>query len=83
MMKDIYYVIHRELNDLKVTLIEIPKYEYNNNGVYSCIQQVVKGIPLVIIKPVLGTTEGIGRMLLTIRNILDEKTKTDMDRKYK
>lgn len=72
----------RELKTAKDRLFVVPMREYKQRGTQGLLRSVVKGVPVAIVKPLIGTTEGLGKVFLGVRNSIDKNQKLDSDNKY-
>jgi autophagy-related protein 2 len=72
----------RELKTAKDRLFVVPMREYRQRGPQGLLRSVVKGVPVAIVKPLVGTAEGLGKVFLGVRNSIDKNQKLDSDNKY-
>eukprot|EP01132_Coremiostelium_polycephalum_P002133 gene2133-2629_t len=78
-----YESLSRELRTAAHTIIAIPMKEYQQKGTKGYVKSIVKAVPIAIIRPMIGITEGVSKTLLGVRNQIDPLKKTEMDNKYK
>ncbi|KYQ88667.1 hypothetical protein DLAC_10845 [Tieghemostelium lacteum] len=78
-----YESVSRELKSTVQTIIAIPMKEYHQKGTKGYVKSIVKAVPIAIIRPMIGITEGVSKTLLGVRNHIDPQKKIEMDNKYK
>jgi autophagy-related protein 2 len=76
------YTVFRELQGVKKQIILVPLAKYKQEGVPGYVKGMVKAVPIALLKPMIGTTEGLGRLIFGLRNSIDQREKQDMDNKY-
>jgi autophagy-related protein 2 len=71
-----YGAVAREVHGAVETLIAIPvrQTEMTPSG---AIREVVRALPIAILKPVAGLAEGIGYTVLGLRNMIDPNLQHD------
>ncbi|KAF2075948.1 hypothetical protein CYY_002751 [Polysphondylium violaceum] len=79
-----YESVSREIKSAAHTIIAIPMKEYHQKGITKgYVKSIVQAVPIAIIRPMIGITEGVSKTLLGVRNQIDPARKTEMDNKYK
>ncbi|EGC30930.1 hypothetical protein DICPUDRAFT_89864 [Dictyostelium purpureum] len=78
-----YESVSRELKSAAHTIIAIPMKEYHKKGTKGYVKSIVQAVPIAIIRPMIGITEGVSKTLLGVRNQIDPLKKMEMDNKYK
>ncbi|EFA81993.1 hypothetical protein PPL_05228 [Heterostelium album PN500] len=78
-----YESVSREIKSAAHTIIAIPMKEYHQKGTKGYMKSMVKAVPIAIIRPMIGLTEGVSKTLLGVRNQIDPQKKAEMDNKYK
>lgn len=77
-----YQALLRQLKDVKDQIVLVPLDEYEKHGTPAYLKSMAKAVPIALLKPVMGTAEGLSKILLGLRNTLDPTKKQDMDDKY-
>eukprot|EP01133_Synstelium_polycarpum_P001493 gene1493-1734_t len=78
-----YESVSREIRSAAHTIIAIPMKEYQQKGTKGYMKSMVKAVPIAIIRPMIGITEGVSKTLLGVRNQIDPLKKTESVYKYK
>lgn len=78
-----YDSLTRGVREAVHTIVAVPKSEYRKTGTHGAIKAAVRGVPVAVLRPIIGTTEAVARTLLGVRNALDPAKKRDLDEKYK
>ncbi|GAM19510.1 hypothetical protein SAMD00019534_026850 [Acytostelium subglobosum LB1] len=78
-----YESVSREIKSAAHTIIAVPMKEYHKKGTKGYMKSMVKAVPIAIIRPMIGITEGVSKTLLGVRNQIDPQKKAEMDNKYK
>ena len=67
-----------------IAIIAVPIEEYSRAGPQGAMRSVIRAVPVAILRPVIGLTEGISKVALGVRNdIAPDALKTDLKNKYK
>lgn len=67
-----------------LAIIAVPIEEYSRAGPQGAMRSVIRAVPVAILRPVIGLTEGISKVALGVRNdIASDALKTDLKNKYK
>jgi len=82
-LQQAYESIAREIRSAADHIIAIPLEEYRKYGTTRYIQHMVKAVPIAILKPMIGITEGASKIALGVRNQLEPVHKQEVDNKYK
>jgi autophagy-related protein 2 len=77
-----YQALLRQLKDAKDQIVLVPLDEFNKHGTPAYLKSMAKAVPIALLKPVIGTAEGLSKIFLGLRNTLDPTEKQDMDDKY-
>jgi len=78
-----YGSLSRELKNAANTVICIPIEEYQRSGTTGFVRSVVRAVPVAILRPMIGITEGFTKTMIGMRNEMEPSIKQDMDNKYK
>jgi len=63
-------------------VVTLPLSVFKKEGVSGFLTNTAKAIPLAIIRPTAGVTEGLGRVVLGLRSGMNGNEKADRDKKY-
>ena len=78
-----YDSLRRGVQEAVHTIVAVPRAQYHRHGVQGAVKAALRGVPVAVLRPMIGTTEAVARALLGVRNALDPDTKRDLDEKYK
>lgn len=59
-----YDSLTRGLREAKHTIVAVPRAEYRKRGAQGAMKAAVRGVPVAILRPIIGTAEAIGRVSL-------------------
>lgn len=78
-----YESVSRELREARDAIVVVPLEEYNRNGAQGLVSRMVRAVPIAVLKPVIGASKGVSKVLLGARNQLDQTEKILSDDKYR
>jgi autophagy-related protein 2 len=78
-----YESVSRELREARDAIVVVPLAEYNLHGAQGLFKHVVRAVPIAVLKPVIGASKGVSRVLLGARNQMDQTEKMLSDDKYR
>eukprot|EP01122_Echinamoeba_exundans_P012134 TRINITY_DN5016_c0_g2_i1.p1 TRINITY_DN5016_c0_g2~~TRINITY_DN5016_c0_g2_i1.p1 ORF type:complete len:1860 (+),score=335.38 TRINITY_DN5016_c0_g2_i1:19-5598(+) len=78
-----YESVSRELREARDAIVVVPLAEYNRQGAQGLFKHVVRAVPIAVLKPVIGASKGVSRVLLGARNQMDQTEKMLSDDKYR
>jgi autophagy-related protein 2 len=82
-LQQAYASLSRELRLARHTIVAIPLEQYEQHGATGGALSLIRAVPVAILKPIIGLTEGVSRTLLGARNSLAPERKAASDAKYK
>lgn len=59
-----YDSLTRGMREAVHTIVAVPKSEYKRHGAHGAIKAAVRGVPVAVLRPIIGTTEAVARTLL-------------------
>jgi len=78
-----YESLSREIQNTARTIIAVPIEEYQRSGATGCVKSVVRAVPVAILRPMIGFSEGLSKTLLGLRNQLEPNLRISAINKYK
>jgi autophagy-related protein 2 len=69
--------VAREINGVAETVIAVPIRQYERSGTTGLLRSVVRALPVAVLRPIAGVTEGVSYTILGFRNHLDPTLKRD------
>jgi autophagy-related protein 2 len=75
--------VTRQLREARDSIFVMPLAEFEKNGFQSAVKQVARAVPIAVLKPVIGTTAGLSKVLLGVRNQIDKTEKVISEDKYR
>jgi len=82
-LRQAYQSLARGLQTAAHSVIVVPREEYQRYGTKGCVKSVIKSVPGVILRPMIGATEAVSKALLGVQNTVNPLKKKEMDDKYK
>jgi len=80
--QDAYTSLSTQLKEAKDNVVVIPLQQYQMYGTRGYVSAMMKAVPLAIIKPMIGTTDGMSKVILGVKNQINKQDKIIMDNKY-
>jgi len=81
--QEAYTTISQQIRESSDNLLIIPLQQYELYGTSGYVTAMAKAIPLAIIKPIMGTTDGMSKVILGAKNQLNKEEKKISDSKYR
>jgi len=81
--QDAYSSMYTQIREASDNILVVPLQQYQLYGAYGYMSSMAKAVPLAIIKPMIGTTEGMSKVILGAKNQFNKEEKKIMDSKYK
>ncbi|ORX90696.1 hypothetical protein K493DRAFT_339837 [Basidiobolus meristosporus CBS 931.73] len=78
-----YKSLSKNIGTATHSLITVPIQIYDRSGAQSSIRALIRGTPSAVLKPMIGATEAISKVLLGARNSIDPNKRLQMEDKYK
>ncbi|KAK9721882.1 autophagy- protein 2 [Basidiobolus ranarum] len=78
-----YKSLSKNIGNATHSLITVPIQTYDRSGAQSSIRALVRGTPSAVLKPMIGATEALSKVLLGARNTIDPSKRLQMEDKYK
>ena len=73
----------REVKRAAFVLVALPYGEYQRTGPAAAAKSVLRGVPVAIIRPLIGATQAVSSTLLGFRNALDPDSQMEAMQKFK
>jgi len=73
----------RELKQAAYVLVALPVEEFRNSGATDAFKSVLRGVPIAVIRPLLGATLAVSSTLIGLRNSVDPDIQVAGMQKYK
>eukprot|EP00121_Abeoforma_whisleri_P011157 Awhi_evm1s10295 len=73
----------REVNTAVNTIVLVPFEEYKKTGAQGYVRSVIKAVPVVVLRPMIGASEAVGKILEGAKNSMDPDAKLELQDKYK
>ncbi|TPX34144.1 hypothetical protein SmJEL517_g03112 [Synchytrium microbalum] len=78
-----YRSLRRNFGDAARTILAIPTEIQENPGAQGTAAAVIRAVPVLVLKPMIGTTEAVSKTLLGLRNQIDPSKHQESESKYK
>ncbi|CUM66428.1 uncharacterized protein PRCAT00004092001 [Priceomyces carsonii] len=78
-----YQSIGKNLNSTKRKIVDLKQEINNSDNMQETLLSVVKSSPVIIIRPIIGTTEALSKTLMGISNEIDPKHIVESKDKYR
>jgi hypothetical protein len=78
-----YNSLSRELSAAAHRVVAVPLEEYARSGTTGYLSSLVTGVPVAIIRPMIGVTEGVTKTLIGVSKWVDPSLKVEMETKFK
>ncbi|KAL6078786.1 Autophagy protein, variant 2 [Balamuthia mandrillaris] len=78
-----YQSLSRELGNAAHRIVAVPLEEYEREGARGYLSSLVGGVPVAILRPMIGVTEGVTKTLVGVSNWVDPSYKKQMSGKFK
>lgn len=72
-----YSVVRQEVSEVADTVIAVPVRQYERLGPSGMVSEVVRVLPVAILRPLAGLTEGLSYTILGLRNLVDPNARID------
>ena len=80
-LQQAYESFRREMHTTRrVVVVPLSDLE---NGKFKAVGSLVRALPVAVLRPMIGITEGLSKTVLGLRNELQPNMKQDADAKYK
>jgi len=80
--QDAYTSLSTQLKEAKDNIVVIPLEQFQTYGARGYVTAMMKAVPLAIIKPMIGTTDGMSKVILGAKNQINKQDKILSDNKY-
>eukprot|EP01127_Copromyxa_protea_P021592 TRINITY_DN7474_c0_g1_i1.p1 TRINITY_DN7474_c0_g1~~TRINITY_DN7474_c0_g1_i1.p1 ORF type:complete len:1571 (-),score=250.66 TRINITY_DN7474_c0_g1_i1:78-4415(-) len=81
-LREGYQALVSQLVGAGTNFVVMPEEEFQKYGVAGYVLGTMKAVPLAFIKPALGATDGLSRVIMGVKNQVDTSEKKLMDGKY-
>jgi len=81
--QEAYTSISQQLKETSDNFLVIPREQYELYGTSGYVSAMARAIPLAIVKPIMGTTEGMSKVILAAKNQINQEDKKIADSKYR
>ena len=78
-----YESLYREFNTAATTIVCVPMQSYERDGTTGAMKSIIKAVPVAILRPMIGATEAISKVLDGAINSIDENAPIEHKNKYK
>lgn len=76
-LRQAYSLICNEVSSAARTVVSVPIRQYERNGSSGVITEVIRILPVAILKPLGGVAHGLSYTILGLRNTIDPNSKTN------
>ncbi|GBG29692.1 Autophagy-related protein 2 [Hondaea fermentalgiana] len=73
----------REVKRAAFVLVALPYDELQRTGPTAAVKSVLRGVPIAVIRPLIGATQAMSSTLMGIRNSVDPDARAEEAQKYK
>lgn len=73
----------REVKRAAFVLVALPYDELQRTGPTAAVKSVLRGVPIAVIRPLIGATQAVSSTLIGIRNSVDPDARAEDAQKYK
>lgn len=82
-MRDAYSSVSRELGAAAHRIVAVPLDQYQTHGATGYLSSLASGVPLAILRPIIGVTEGVTKTLIGVQKWVDPALEDEIATKFK
>eukprot|EP00005_Dracoamoeba_jomungandri_P003942 CAMPEP_0174259098 /NCGR_PEP_ID=MMETSP0439-20130205/7983_1 /TAXON_ID=0 /ORGANISM="Stereomyxa ramosa, Strain Chinc5" /LENGTH=2118 /DNA_ID=CAMNT_0015342867 /DNA_START=80 /DNA_END=6436 /DNA_ORIENTATION=+ len=78
-----YESVSREMENVAHRLVAVPWEEYEKHGTTGYLSSLVSGVPVAVLRPMIGVAEGVTKTLMGVSKWVDPELQKEMMTKFK
>lgn len=82
-VREAYSSLSREFDAAVHHLVAVPLDQYQKHGAAGYLSSLASGVPLAILRPIIGVTEGVTKTLIGVQKWVDPSLKEEIATKFK